>query len=92
MASRSRRTFLLAAGTVAIGAGAATAAQAADRPTGARAESGPARGGAPAPVLAFVTDPRRDEVTLMVDDREQVIRDRALARALTSAANQVGGR
>ncbi|SDU79584.1 twin-arginine translocation signal domain-containing protein [Jiangella alkaliphila] len=98
MSEQSRRRFLVAAGasTVAVGAGAILAAGP------AAAHSEPAKAAAPttrdddlAPadtkVVAYVSDPAHDEVTLMVDDRESVIQDRVLARALARAAREQVG-
>lgn len=94
MPDQSRRKFLLAAGagSVAVGAGVIVAPALAGGVTGDPVvEAGPIDTGDGSQVLAYVSDPKHDEVTLMVDDRESVVRDRVLARALSNAAkNQAG--
>lgn len=95
MTNQSRRSFLIAAGvgSVAVGAGVTVAPALAGGAKGETASELTAAEFAAdgARVLAYVSDPRHDEVTLMVDDRESVVRDRVLARALSNAAkNQAG--
>ncbi|SDU76787.1 twin-arginine translocation signal domain-containing protein [Jiangella alkaliphila] len=98
MSEQSRRRFLVAAGagTVAVGAGAIlVAGPAAAHSEPAKAAAPATRGDDLAPadtkVVAYVSDPARDEVTLMVDDRESVVHDRVLARALARAAREQVG-
>ena len=79
MAELTRRGFVRSSAGAAAGVtffGALAAAQA-DAAAGNRAE----------PVVAFVSDPGRGEVTLMVGDQEVVRRDRDLAARLTRAAH-----
>lgn len=90
MSQQSRRSFLVAAGagSVAVGAGAVLVAASpsqAGTPADETADDLPV---ADARVVAYVSDPGNDEVTLMVDDRESVVRDRVLARALARAARE----
>lgn len=95
MSEQSRRRFLVAAGagTVAVGAGAVLAAApaAAQPPT---SKAAPATDDLPpgdTKVVAYISDPAHDEVTLMVEDRERVVQDRTLARALARAAREQVG-
>ncbi len=82
MAESSRRNFLILAG-----AGAAAAGVAATLPAGA-AGATPSTGNATAagPLLAYVKDARSGELTLMVGEREVVVRDRDLVNRLARAA------
>ena len=79
MAELTRRGFVKSSAGAAAGVtflGALAAAQA-DAAAGNRAE----------PVVAFVSDPARGEIALMVGDQEVVRRDPDLAARLTRAAH-----
>lgn len=70
MSEQSRRRFLVAAGAGTVAAGAGTVlvpAPAAARPAPAEDDLPPGD----AKVVAYVSDPAHDEVTLMVEDRER---------------------
>jgi len=82
MSETSRRRFIgvTGAGAAAVGAaalvpGAAWAGQAHLREDSAKS-----------PVVAYVSDVTSDEVTLLVDEREVVVRDRDLVTRLLNAA------
>ena len=79
MSEVTRRGFVknsagAAAGVTAIGALAAGAAE-------ARTE-----GGGKEPVVAYVSNPRKGEISVMTGEREKKIRDRDLAARITRAA------
>ncbi|HEV7205813.1 MAG TPA: hypothetical protein VGN18_14480 [Jatrophihabitans sp.] len=78
MSRPTRRNFLVSTGVGAAAIGAAVIA-----PDDAVA-SGPA--GATGPLVAYVTDVRRGEITLMVGERDVVVRDVDLAARLARAA------
>ncbi len=78
MSDLTRRGFvkssaLTAAGMTAIGA---IAAQAASAESGATDSE---------PVVAYVSDPRKGEISVMKGEREVKLRDRRLARELSRA-------
>ena len=82
MSETSRRRFIgvTGAGAAAVGAtalvpGTAWAGQAHLREDSAKS-----------PVVAYVSDVTSDEVTLLVDEREVVVRDRDLVTRLLNAA------
>ena len=81
MSETSRRKFLAAAGVgaaavpIALATGTANAAEARRKPGSARE-----------PVLAVVTDHRSGELTLLVGEREVVVRDRDLVTRILNAA------
>ena len=82
MSETSRRKFLAvagagaaAAGTVAVTAGSARAAQARRRPDAAQDT-----------VVAYVKNHRSDELRLMVGEREVVVHDRDLVTRILNAA------
>ncbi len=77
----TRRGFLVIAGAGAAAAGAAALAPSAE----AAAVTAPAD--ATGPLIAYVTDMQRGEVTLMVGEREVVVHDRDLAARLARAAH-----
>ena len=77
MDDTSRRRFLGVAG-----AGAAAVGTAALVPSAASAAQTRLRATDPSSVVAYVSDPSSDEVTLMVDEREVVVRDRDLVHRL----------
>jgi hypothetical protein len=84
MNDTSRRRFLGVAG-----AGAAVAGAAAVIPGAAFAGETPRRsGGASESVVAYVGDARGSELTLLVGEREVVVRDRDLVRRLLDAAGR----
>jgi Ubiquitinol-cytochrome C reductase Fe-S subunit TAT signal len=77
----SRRNFLVCAGAGAAAVGAAVfAPEAAAAPVRAPA-------GASGPLVAYVTDMRAGELTLMVGEREIVVHDPDLAARLARAAH-----
>lgn len=91
MFEHSRRSFLVAsgAGLVAVGAGsaglvAASGVTLADGDEGAAAD-GLASGGE-GRLVAYVSDVRTGEVTVMRGDHETVVHDRALARSIARLA------
>ena len=69
-----RRTAVTAAGMTAIGAIAADTAGADSGAAGSE------------PIVAFVSDPGRGEISVMKGDREVTLRDRKLARDIARAA------
>ncbi len=84
MSDTSRRRFI-----GVTGAGAAAVGASAFLPSSAVAD-GPRRrdGGSTSPVVAYVEDATSDEVVLMVDEREVVVRDRDLVHRLLDAAGR----
>jgi TAT (twin-arginine translocation) pathway signal sequence len=76
----TRRNFLVTAGAGAAALGAAVVV-----PEPAAAEVPPA--GVSGPLVAYVTDMRRGELTLMLGEREVVVHDRDLAARLARAAH-----
>jgi len=90
MSEVTRRTFIKqvsagAAGVAAVGALGMPAAEATDRAAN-RAVEGPAAERGTEPVMAFVRDRKRGEVTVLVGHREIVHRDPELVRRLLRAA------
>jgi hypothetical protein len=82
MSETSRRRFLGVAG-----AGAAAAGAAAAFPGAAFAAETPRRAGsATESVVAYVSDARGSELTLLVGEREVVVRDRDLINRILNAA------
>jgi len=77
----TRRGFLAIAGAGAAAVGAAAVAPA--------AAAAPVRApaGASGPLVAYVSDMQRGELTLMVGEREVVVHDRELAARLARAAH-----
>jgi hypothetical protein len=69
-----RNSAISAAGMTAIGAIAADAAAADDSAVGSE------------PVVAYVSDPSKGEISVMKGDREVKLRDRKLARDISRAA------
>jgi hypothetical protein len=82
MTDHTRRGFLTIAGAGAAAAGAAVAAAPATAAAPVRAPAG-----ASGPLVAYVTDVLRGELTLMVGEREVVVHDRDLAARLARAAH-----
>jgi len=82
MSDSSRRGFLIMAGAGAAAVGAvaiAPAAQASDE----KGDDGPV---APdGPIVAYISDLRRGDVSVMKGEREVVIHDRALCATLARA-------
>jgi hypothetical protein len=79
MTDLTRRTFVrnsaaAAAGATVIGAIATQVADADDRQVG------------PEPLVAYVSDPSKGEITVMRGEREVSVRDRKLARDISRAA------
>ena len=82
MSDTSRRGFLFLAGTGAAVVGAAAvapAAGAAGQPEGSEAFAGEG------PLVAYVTDIRTGELSVMMGEREVVVHDRALCASLARA-------
>ena len=92
MIEHSRRSFLVAsgAGLVAVGAGSAGLVAAASGVTLADGDDGSAADGQGAGgegrLVAYVSDVRTGEVTVMRGDHETVVHDRALARSIARLA------
>jgi hypothetical protein len=84
MSDTTRRGFLTLAGTGAAAVGLSGVATAAD--------AAPARApaGVSGPLVAYVTDMRHGELTLMVGEREVVVHDHDLAARLARAAHPRG--
>ncbi|MGO9959285.1 MAG: hypothetical protein ACLP50_25490 [Solirubrobacteraceae bacterium] len=79
MSELTRRGFVknsavTAVGLTAIGAATADAAGADSDQPGSE------------PVIAYVSDPTKDEISVMTGEREVKLRDRKLARAISRAA------
>ena len=79
MSELTRRDFVknsavTAAGMTVIGAFAADVASADSSESGSE------------PVVAYVSDPRKGEITVMQGEREVTLRDRKLARDISRAA------
>ncbi len=84
MSDTSRRRFIGVAG-----AGAAAAGATALIPSAASAAQTRLHGrSAKTSVVAYVDDASSDQVTLMVDEREVVVRDRDLVARLLNAAGE----
>ena len=87
MSETTRRNVIIAGATGAAAvvgvAGATQAAQAAQAPR----KNNPRR--AQEPVVAHVADPTSDTVTLMLGEREVVVRDRDLVLRLLDAAGGI---
>ena len=82
MSEATRRNVIIAGATgAAVVAGAAGSASAATR------RRNPRR--AQEPVVALVEDPTSDELTLMLGEREVVVRDRDLVLRLLDAAGGI---
>jgi hypothetical protein len=72
-----KNSAVTAVGLTAIGAVAADAADAADADSGAVGSE---------PVVAYVSDASKGEISVMTGEREVKLRDRKLARAISRAA------
>jgi hypothetical protein len=84
MAEATRRNFLVLAGSGAATAVIASAAMPAVLAEQPERWSVPAD--APSALMAYVSDVRRGEVTLLVDEREILVTDPELAARLARAA------
>ena len=84
MGDTSRRRFIGVSGAGAAIVGASTLLPAAAQAATTRLHGKSAT----SPVVAYVTDVRSDEVTLMVDEREVVVHDRELVTRLLNAAGR----
>ena len=89
MSELTRRNFVTksagaAAGVTALGTLLSAEAEAKPRRAHRKAGGGSRRGSGP--VVAFVRDPDRGEVSVMRGERRVTIRDRKLAAALSRAA------
>ncbi|HZJ07948.1 MAG TPA: hypothetical protein VFD59_21170 [Nocardioidaceae bacterium] len=86
MSDSTRRGFLGIAGAGAVAAGAAAVAPAAfAEDTEART---PPEGSADEPVVAYVSNARKGELSLMAGEREVVLHDRALVNRILNAARR----
>lgn len=86
MNDSTRRGFLGMAGAGAVAAGTVSLAPAAfAEDADAKA---PPEGSANEPVVAYVSDARKGEVSVMSGEREVIVRDRALANRLLNAARR----
>ena len=84
MGDTSRRRFIGVSGAGAAAVGASTLI-----PGAASAATTRLHGkSSTSPVVAYVSDVHSDELTLMVDDREVVVRDRDLINRLLNAAGR----
>ena len=83
MKNQTRRSFLVLAGTSAAAIGAGAGAGAA---SGSPAKRPKVPSGASGPLVAHVSDVRGDTVSLMVGEREVVVRDSDLVARLAQAA------
>lgn len=86
MSDTTRRGLLGMAGAGAVAVGAAAVA-----PSAFAASSGPtpaSPGSAKEPVVAYVQDAAAGELTLMVGEREVVVRDRDLVNRILNAAGR----
>ena len=90
MSDSSRRGFLIVAGTGALAAGAAAMVPAAFAAgpregfaPGPREEPSP--GSPEGPLVAYVSDLRKGEVSVMMGEREVIVHDRALCASLARA-------
>ena len=81
MNSQTRRTFLALAGTGAAAVGLGSVAPEAQAAT-VRAPAGSA-----GPLVAYVSDLQRDEVTLFLGEREILVHDADLTARLARAAH-----
>lgn len=82
MSETSRRRFIGVTGAGAAAVGATTLLPAAASAATRRGNS------ATSPVVAYVADAKSDEVTLLVDEREVVVKDRDLVTRLLNAAGK----
>jgi hypothetical protein len=81
MSDSSRRGFLILAGAAAAGAGVAAVA-----PSSSKAREQATRSVAvDGPIVAYVSDLQRGEVSVMMGEREVVVHDRALCASLARA-------
>ena len=79
MTDLTRRGFVKSS----AGAAAGMTAIAALTEQSAQADAEVARSG---PIVAYVSDPRRGEISVMAGDREVTVRDRKLAASIVRAA------
>lgn len=82
MSDTSRRRFIGVTGAGAAAVGASTLLPAAASAAARRGDS------ATSPVVAYVSDHTSDELTLLVGEREVVVRDRDLVTRLLNAAGK----
>jgi hypothetical protein len=83
----TRRGFLVIAGAGAAAAGVAAVAPAVSATPTAAAKPAGLPQGVSGPLVAYVTDMRGGELTLMVGEREVVVHDADLAARLARAAH-----
>ncbi|HEY7044432.1 MAG TPA: hypothetical protein VH419_12250 [Nocardioidaceae bacterium] len=83
MSDSTRRGFL-----ALVGAGAATAATAAAAPGSLAADDWAPKITSHRPLVAYVTDPSKGRVSVMVGEREVVVHDRDLVARLLRAARK----
>jgi hypothetical protein len=88
MSDATRRTFLVAAGAGAAAIGVATVAPASAAAATTKGSNQPAQLPTGEPLVAYVSDASTGEVTLLVGEREVLIKDRDLVSRLTSAASE----
>jgi len=86
MSDSTRRGFLGKAGAGAVAVGAAAVAPAAFAEDAAARP--PAEGSSSEPVVAYVQDARKGALSLMVGEREVVVRDRDLVNRILNAAGR----
>jgi len=84
MSESTRRGFLGIAGAGAVAAGTAVVAPAAAADPDTKAPAGSAKDR----VVAYVSDARKGEVSIMSGEREVVVKDRALANRILNAARR----
>lgn len=88
MSDATRRTFLVAAGAGAAALGVASIAPTAAAAATTKGSNQPADLPAGEPLVAYVSDASTGELTLLVGEREVLIKDRDLVSRLTSAASK----
>ena len=86
MEDLDRRKFLLATGGVAAGAAAVAAPKIVESITDKHEIAAPANPAPSDPVMAYVHDAKRGEVTVMSSTGEKTYRDPALVKRLLDAA------
>jgi hypothetical protein len=87
MSDATRRTFLVAAGAGAAAMGVAAVSPAAASGATVKGSAQPSPLPSGEPLVAYVSDASKGELTLLVGEREVLINDRDLVSRLTRAAS-----